>query len=301
MSTVPPAQAPTVPPGGSPAPPPLQPGEVASSDAPTDVNPDKVVFLPPSTKTITRTWDEPVTHREVLGRIPADYYQPAWNPYPGSWGGSVFYPIGSGAFGMGQVDVARQVPDYNPDGTVRKETVTRTLSETTYDQRGRTLGLGIAGALAGGLAAAATGAIRGASVGAVGAVLGGLLGAATGALIGYKSAEGDQIREQWMRETISHPTLIGYQQWVNPDYRTEYETRVVYGSDGRPHEETVSHQVLQGWSVRFDPEIRWRSVGSYTYPTLEHTAKAGPVGSAFTAVGAGALAGVGVALAASLL
>lgn len=300
-SSLPPAQTPSVPEGGRPTPPPLQPGEVASPDTPSHITPDKVVFLPPSTTTITRTWEEPITHPEVLGRIPADFYQPAWNPFPGSWGGSIFYPIGSGTFGSGQVDIVRNVPDYNADGTARKQTVTRTLTESTYDQKGRTIGCGVAGAIAGGLAAAATGALRGASVGPIGAVAGGLLGAVAGALVGYKSAEGDTIREQWMSESISHPTLIGCNQWINPDYRTEYDTRVVYGPDGTPREETTSRQVLQGWWVRYDPEIRWRTVGSYTYPTLEHTASIGPVSSAFMAVGAGALAGVGAALATSLI
>jgi hypothetical protein len=299
--TAPPAQQPTIPPGGSATPPPLAPGETSSAEKPSDPKPGKVVFLPTSTTTITRTYDEPVYHSEVLGRIPADYYQPAFNPSPwGGWG-SVYYPIGSGTFGMGQVDVVRNVPDYNSDGSAKKQSVTKTLTATTYDQKKRTIGFGLAAAAAGAGAAALVGAARGAGIGPLGMLVGGALGAVAGAAIGYKSAVGDKISEQWMTDSIEHPSLIGYEQWMNPDYRTEYETHQVRQPDGSYRTETTSHQVLQGWWVRYSPEIRWKPVGSYTYPTLQHSAKIGPVGGSFMAVGAGALIGVGAALATTLL
>lgn len=300
-NTAPPAQAPTQPPGGSPTPPPLQPGEVSSQDKPSSPKPGNVVFLPTSTTTITRTYDEPVYHSENLGRIPADYYQPAWNPYPWSGGGSIFYPIGGGTFGMGQVDVIRDVPDYNADGSAKKQSVTRTLTATTYDQQKRTIGFGLAAAAAGAGAAALVGVARGSGAGPVGMIVGGLLGGVAGAAIGFKSAVGDKISEQWMTDSINHPTLIGYEQWTSPDYRTEYETHTVQDGNGQSHQETTSRQVLQGWWTRYSPEIRWRDVGSYTYPTLQHSAKVGPVGGTFMAIGAGALLGAGAALATALI
>jgi len=297
----PPAAEKEAPPPPEPGnePPPLKPGELGGSSVPSNPTQKKIDFLPPQTTTITRTFERPVLHPESLGRIPADYYQPVWgNPWP-HFGSSIYYPIGGG-FGGGQVDVYRDVPEYNADGTAKKRTVTETLTESTYDQKKRTIGFGIAAAVGGAAAAAGVSALKGAGAGPIGMVIGGLLGAAAGATIGFKSAEGDKVYEQWFTEGIHHPSLIGYNQWMTADYRTEYDRVVHHNPDGTTREELVPRSVLQGWWVRFDPEIRWRRVGEYDYPTLQHTAKIGPVGGTFMAIGAGLLAGGAAGLVATM-
>lgn len=301
--TAPPATEPPQAPGGSSAPPPIQPGEVSSKDKPSAPRPGEIQWLPTSTTTITRTWDVPVLHSQSLGRIPADFYQPALNPWnPWTGGGGIYYPIGvGGTFGYGEVDVVRDVPEYNADGTPRMQSVTKTLTETTYNQKNRTIGFGIGAAVAGAGAAALVGVAEGTGAGPVGMIVGGLLGAAAGAAIGYKSAIGDKVYEQWMTDTISHPTLVGYTQWTTPDYRTEYEHHTVRDAGGHEHDETTQRQELLGWWMRYDPEIHWRDVGSYKYPTLQHSGKVGAVGGSFLAIGAGALLGAGAGFLTTLL
>lgn len=293
-----PTAAPPPTPGSEP--PPLQPGEVSAQERPSNPQPDKVVFLPTETTTITRTYDVPVLDATVLGRIPSDYYQPSYmGPWPG-FGGSIYHPIG-GTFGMGQVDVVRDVPEYNADGTPRMQARTETLTESTYSQKNRTIGFGVAAAIAGAGTAALVGALKGASAGPAGMLVGGLLGGAAGAAIGYKSAVGDKVFEQWMSDSIVHPRLIGFNQWMSADYRTVYDREVVHNSDGTTSYREVPRQVLEGWWVRHEPELRWKNVGSYTYPTLQHTAQVGPVGGTMLAIGAGAVVGAGAGLAVGAL
>ncbi|MBM3465871.1 MAG: hypothetical protein FJX76_27595, partial [Armatimonadetes bacterium] len=79
--TQPPEEAPPPPATGG-GPPPLQPGEVAGPDRPSNPKAGNITFLPPMTTTITRSFERPVLRPENLGRIPSDYYQPAFGMWP---------------------------------------------------------------------------------------------------------------------------------------------------------------------------------------------------------------------------
>lgn len=302
-NTAPPASQPPVLPGGTSSPPPVPAGSTASSTNPSNPTPGKQVFLPTRTTTITRTWDAPVMHDEDLGRIPADFYQPAFNVGPWSNPGGIYYPIGlGGTFGMGQVDVIRSAPTLDATGKPEMFKQTQTLTATTYNQQNRTIGFGIAAALAGGGTAALVAASKGASFGPAGIVAGAVLGGLAGAVIGYKSAVGDKIYEQWMNDSINQPSLTGYTQNMWPDYRTDYTTEIFHNPEtGRDEVRQVPHEVLQGWTVSYSPEILWKPVGSYSYPTLQHSGKIGPVGGAAMAIGAGAAIGAAAGFAALAL
>lgn len=268
---------------------------------PRPVRRELLPFDPRQEVSITRTWDQPVLESRKLGGIPDDYYEFAWSyPVPG-WG---WWPTTERRYGchsdaceMGPVPILRDVPVYDEKGAPVKESVTRTLTEKTYDQKmtfftGGGAGLGLGAAAGAGLAAA----LGGGGVVAA-AVIGGALGAVAGGTIGYKAVDDDRIEEVWMQESILHPTMTGYVERVTPDVWHETRCRDVDNGNGTTRQECETWARLRGYDHDFYPDINWRAVGDYTYPTLQHTARFSPVGSGFLAAGAGAGLGALAALA----
>jgi len=94
----------------------------------------------------TRTWSAPVTVSTKIGEIPRDNYQYKWfSLWPGN------------GEGHGTTGVYRDVPQYNSDGTVRMQDVTREFKTGRY---GPVMG-GILGGVIGAGAGIATGAALG--------------------------------------------------------------------------------------------------------------------------------------------
>lgn len=94
----------------------------------------------------TRTWSAPVTVNTKIGEIPRDNYQYKWfSLWPGN------------GEGHGTTGVYRDVPQYNSDGTVRMQDVTREFKTGRY---GPVMG-GILGGVIGAGAGIATGAALG--------------------------------------------------------------------------------------------------------------------------------------------
>lgn len=276
-----------------------------TSEAPSNPRPVSrklLPFDPREEKTITRTWDQPVLSRERLGSIPQDYYEHAWSyPVPG-WGwwtsSSRHYSCGGGSCEMGPVGVYRDVPVYDSGNNPRKESVTKTLTEKTYDQKKSfftSLGLGLAAGAGAGVGILAAMAPLTGTGGALAGVAGGLLGAAAGGFIGYKAVDDDKIEEVWMQDDISHPTMTGYTEEIDPDVWHESRCHTEHDSNGNDRQVCETWSTLRGYDHDFYPSISWRKVGDYTYPTLQHTAKASPV---WAGVGA-AVAGLGLGAAAA--
>lgn len=255
---------------------------------------------------ITRTWKEPVYEQKRLGSIPEDHYESTW--LPGPFYGSDFSTTNSVSLNgqtpeAGGQDIWRNVPVYD-NGQPKMVEVTKTLSEAPYDQKKSTLiSAGVGGAL-GAAAAAGLSAILGGGGAALAlsSVLGGAAGGGAGYVIGQKSTQGDEVVEKQATAEILHPQLVGYDHTIDPDVFHTYETHgnSEYGhhghSNGDPngtHSDAVAH--LRGYQHDYSPRISNSVVGTYTYPTLEHTAKLGPAWGGVLSGVAGAGAGAAIA------
>jgi hypothetical protein len=103
-------------------------------------------------KTDTLTWQEPVMQTKHLGNIPGDYF---------SWSSFDFHTEKFDANGrlMGDSQVNRQVPVFNPDGTVKMHDVTETIDSKRFGMFGGvSMGLiiGTTAGVLGGLAVSLT-------------------------------------------------------------------------------------------------------------------------------------------------
>lgn len=266
-------------------------------------------FTPPQQVEITRTWEEPVTESKRLGSIPDDYFESAW--YPGPYYGNTYgtssdtYFHGNSTEG-GNTAIYRDVPVYDSNGKPKMHSVTETLKESSYNEKTSTL---VSGGVGAGLGMAAgaglLAAFSGGAAGGAGMVISGLVGAAaggaTGAFIGNKAADGDKVEERWKTAEILHPSLSGYRHEIDPDIYYQQECHTEHKPDGSHQEVCNSVPHLRGYNHNYQPLISNRVVGSYKYPTLEHTNKLGPVLGGVLAGVAGAGAGTLVALAAHLL
>lgn len=233
-----------------------------------------------SSTTITRTYDRPVTNRERLGSVPKDYAE-GRGLLPQHGLGTIKHFDETEA---GPVEVYRNVPTYNEDGTPRMETVTETITEKPYDPKKRSIMYAILGGLA-------AGAVTGSCCGPVGTVIGAMGGAVTGGIVGYRSAEDDQVQEVWNDRDINHPTMEGYTEYTVPI--PEPRSRYVKQDDGR-YEKKTSWRV-GGYFHHHSPDIKEEKVGEYREPDLEHTKTDNRTGTA-VAVGAGLLIGLAVVL-----
>ncbi|MCL5036463.1 MAG: hypothetical protein M1269_05010 [Chloroflexi bacterium] len=110
-----------------------------------------------STQVSHETWQVPITERQNLGNIPSDYYSPtSW------WGGWDMYGdhvdhvhINEAGNIVGGQPVYRDVPVYNPDGTIKMQTVTKDISSQRFGPTSGAIGgaiLGGVGGVAGGIA-----------------------------------------------------------------------------------------------------------------------------------------------------
>ncbi len=278
-----------------------------SSEPPVDkkeVKREILQFDPREELSITRTWDKPVLETKKLGSIPSDYYEHAWGwPTPGyGW-----YPSSERSYGCygqdvcenGPVGVYRDVPVYDDQGNARKEAYTQTLTEKTYDQRKSFLvGGGVGLALGAGAAVGVLAAWGGASTTSmvIGGLVGALGGAAAGGAVGFKGVDNDKLEEVWYQSNISHPTMTGYTERITPDVWHEQRCHSEKDSQGNDHQVCETWSTLRGYNHDYYPDISWRKVGDYTYPTIQHTAKMGPTTSGLVAaaagIGVGALIGV---------
>ncbi|MHB2016426.1 MAG: hypothetical protein ACYCW6_05710 [Candidatus Xenobia bacterium] len=263
-------------------------------------------FEKPTTVSITRSWQEPIYDRTLLGSIPEDYFQWTWGW--GGWGGgaSTYHPIGGPNNNYGPVAVYRDVPRQNPDGTPQMQPTTQTLTATTYDQKARSMWGGVLGAGVGVGAAALTGLAAGGSVGGpIGMLVGGVAGLAAGAAIGFTTAKGDTLKEQWQTASVNTPTFEGYQEYLQPQYHYNQvchpETHRDPDGNLETTQECESIPVLDGYWHQFSPQIAWTSIGSYKYPTLQHTDPISTAGGLALGVGAAAALGVGAAFLATVL
>ena len=249
---------------------------------------------------ITRTWNEPVYEKKRLGSIPNDQYESVF--MPGQFYGSDIATTSSVSLSgqnpeAGGQDIWRDVPVYEGDRP-KMTAVTRTLTEDPYNTKKSTLiSAGVGGALGVAAAAGMTAILGGGGAAmAISGLLGGAAGGGAGYLIGQKSTQGDAIVEKTVTASIDHPTLTGYDHTIDPD--VTYQAHHHYpphhqSADGEPHADMI--QVLRGYQHTYSPNISNRSVGSYTYPVLEHTAKVGPgLGGVFSGL-AGAGAGAAIA------
>ena len=251
---------------------------------------------------ITRTWKEPVYEQKRLGSIPQDEYESVF--MPGPFYGSDFSTTSSVSLHgetpeAGSQDVWRNVPVYENNQPKMTE-VTRTLSEAPYDSKKSTMiSAGVGGAVGVAAAAGLSAILGGGGVAmAVSSMLSGAAGAGAGYLIGQKSTEGDSIVEKTVTANIEHPSLVGYEHTIDPDVYYQQETHYPDhhhhdDSSEQPHSHTV--KILRGYQHHYTPSISNRTVGTYTYPTLEHTAKVGPGMGGFLAGLAGAGAGAAIA------
>lgn len=252
---------------------------------------------------ITRSWKEPVYEQKRLGSIPSDQYESVF--MPGPYYGNEFSQTSTVSLSgetpeAGHQDVWRNVPVYDANGQPKMTEVTRTLSETPYDtQKSTMVSAGVGGAL-GAAAAAGLSAILGGGAGSVviSGLLGGAAGGGAGYFIGQKSTQGDTIVEKTVTESIDHPRLTGYEHVIDPD--VHYQSHTHYDNDHHHHghnhgTHTDTVKILRGYQHRYNPIIHNTSVGSYSYPTLEHTARVGP-GLGGVLAGAAGL-GLGAAIA----
>ena len=249
---------------------------------------------------ITRTWKEPVMEQKRLGSIPQDQYESVF--MPGPFYGSDFNTTSSVSLNgqtpeAGGQDVWRNVPVYEADGKPKMTEVTKTLTEDPYDTKKSSLiSAGVGGALGVAAAAGLTAILgHGGAAMAVSSLLGGAAGGGAGYLIGQKSTQGDTIVEKQVTANINHPSLVGYEHTIDPDVTYQAHTHYPdhhHSQDGEPHTDTI--KILRGYQHTYSPEISNRAVGTYTYPTLEHTAKVSPgVGGLISGlVGVGAGAGI---------
>lgn len=231
-----------------------------------------------SSTTITRTYDRPVTTRERMGSIPKDYAE----------GRGILPQHGLGTIKhfdeneAGPVEVYCDVPVYNEDGSPKMQTVTETLTEKTYDPKKRSLGYSILGGLT-------AGAIAGSCCGPVGTVIGAVGGAVTGGIIGYRTAENDEVTEQWNDKDINHPTMEGYTEYTVPI--PEPRTKYVQREDGA-YDKKTSWRV-GGYYHHHQADIKEEKVGEFREPELAHSKTNNKVGTAM-AVGAGLAVGLAV-------
>lgn len=246
---------------------------------------------------ITRTWNEPVYEQKRLGSIPQDQYESVF--MPGPFYGSDLSSTSSVSLNgqtpeAGNQDVWRNVPVYEGDKP-KMTSVTRTLTENPYDaKKNSMISAGVGGALGVAAAAGLTAILGGGGAAmAVSGLLGGAAGGGAGYVIGQKSTQGDSIVEKTVTANIEHPTLVGYDHTIDPDvtYQAHHHYPTHHQSaDGEPHTDMI--QVLRGYQHNYTSNISNRTVGTYTYPTLEHTAKVGPglggVLSGLAGAGAGA-------------
>lgn len=257
-------------------------------------------FDPPSQLSITRTFDVPVLESQRLGSMPSDDYEWNWSPsWPihGTWTTSDTVNCYGDSCELGNVPVYRDVPVYE-NGKPKLQTITETLTEKSYNEKNRTIAFGGVGAAAGLGGAALAGALTGSALHPIAMVIGGVIGAAAGAAIGYKSADGDQVKEQWVTESIDHPTMTGYTHTIDPD--TYYEETNCH-TNAQGQRECDQELRVRGYHHRYSENISWRQVGTYDRPTLVHTNPVGPVGGGALAVLAGGVAGAGVRLLANVL
>ncbi|MEW6283302.1 MAG: hypothetical protein AB1758_32135, partial [Candidatus Eremiobacterota bacterium] len=240
-----------------------------------------IQFEPTQKTTITRTYDRPVSHEERLGGVPDDYYEPR-GFFPQHGVGWVEHFDENEA---GPRDVKRPVPEYNPDGSPKMETVTVTLEEETYDQKKRTVGFGLLGALVAGAAASLV-------LGPGGILVAALVGGAAGGSVGYQTARGDTVEEVWNEKDIVHPRMEGYTKVTVPV--PEFREKVVVHDDGSVERKTKVR--IQGYVHHHSPTIEEEKKGSYTEPDLEHTNEVSAGKGAAIVIGAGLAIGLLAAL-----
>lgn len=281
---------------------------IPSDEAPSDkkeVKRQVLQFDQREELTITRTWDKPVLEKTKLGSIPSDYYEHAFGwPTPGyGWYHSSerSYSCFDDSCENGPVSVYRDVPVYDQNQQPRKEAYTQTLTEKTYDQKKTFLtGAGLGLALGAGAAVGALAIFGGASTAAMvaGGVAGAVLGGAAGGAIGFKAVDNDKLEEVWYQDDISHPTMTGYTERITPDVWTEQRCHTETGSDGKSHQVCETWSTLRGYNHDYYPNVSWRDVGDYTYPTIQHSARLSPTMSGVWAgvagVGVGSLIGIGL-------
>jgi len=249
---------------------------------------------------ITRTWNEPVYEQKRLGSIPQDQYESVF--MPGPFYGSDFSTTSSVSLNgqtpeAGSQDVWRDVPVYE-NGKPKMNEVNRTLTADPYDTKKSTMiSAGVGGALGVAAAAGMTAILGGGGAAmAISGLLGGTAGGGAGYLIGQKSTQGDSIVEKSVTANIEHPSLAGYDHTIDPDVTYQQEAHYPdhhHNNNNQPHTDTV--KILRGYQHHYTPNISNRTVGTYTYPTLEHTAKVGPGLGGFLSGLAGVGAGAAIA------
>ncbi|MBI2266513.1 MAG: hypothetical protein HYU64_15345 [Armatimonadetes bacterium] len=163
--------------------------------------------------------------------------------------------------------------------------VTETLQEEPFNGGKRAVISGVLAALAGAGLGYLTGNIPGMIAGAV-------LGGGTGAAIGLHTAQGDKVSEVWVTKAIQDPTMVGAEKRVVENGHWMYDN--CGGGHGHVHDSHChSHYMVDGYWVRFSPDIRWKNVGQYQVPTLQHSNMDGVL-SGLLSTGAGA--GIGTAV-----
>lgn len=232
-----------------------------------------------SATSITRTYDRPVTTRERMGSVPKNYAEGRGGFLPQHGLGSVKHFDENEA---GPVEVYRDVPVYNDDGTPKMHTVTETITEKPYDPKKRSVGYAV-------LSGLTAGAVAGSFCGPIGTLVGAVGGAVTGGIIGYRTAENDEVSETWNDKDINHPKMEGYTEYTIPI--PEPRTKFVEGDDGRYEKKTTWR--VGGYYHHHAPDIKNERVGEFREPELEHSKTNNRVGSAL-AVGAGLAVGLAV-------
>ncbi len=230
------------------------------------------------TKTITRSYERPVTQRKRLGGVPNDRLEITQQARHGL--GKIEYHPGSEG---GPKDVYREVPQYHDNGHPRMEKVTETLTKEPYEAKRRGLGCGLLGALAGALGAASI-----LAAGPLGIAVAASLGAVAGSAVGSKSAENDEVREVWNDRPIIHPHMKGHTAYTVPI--PAFEKVCTKSDDGEP--ECKTEVKLAGYVHHHRPDIREETVGTFQEPSLEHSRRMNPVLAGTVAAGAGLAIGL---------
>lgn len=255
----------------------------------------KPLFQKGEAVSITRTFEAPIYDSKVLGHIPPDRYEHNWFGSPHAWGFGWSETVNT--HGGGSLAVHRDVPRLDSNGQPKMQTVTETLTEAPYSQKGATLWSAGTGAVVGAGSSALTGMAQGAAFHPVAAVVSALVGGAIGAALGYKTASGDEVKEEWQTRSIDKPTMTGYTHHVRPDtYTEEVNCRYEKDSNGNQVRRCDQETRIRGFWHSYEPNIRWQQVGSYRRPELVHTNSVSPLGASLISGAVGAAVGIGIRL-----
>ncbi len=203
----------------------------------------------------TVTYRKPVYRKTKLGSIPHDYH--SYSSHRDRYYTSCDQGVCNG---RGR-EIWRRLPTYNPDGSLRLETVEEQITAYPDNPIWGGLKWGVIGGAVGAALGLVTGLVASTALGAtmgVGATLGGALGAAYGA----NDALQDRIRLEWQEKPIHQADLAGYYHDVDSRWRQECG----YDWDG----DWRCRSVPDGYDHEFRPDIQLNPVGTYVAPVVVH-------------------------------